>query len=161
MGAIVFGPAIDPGLGFERSRLPHAALFRALVLKRPPALRTGRVLRRRFEHLGDLRRGEALASASPMSRPRPLGLGLGRRRSIGLERDLGRGGGRAEEALRGLALLVTELLFQPGDLLGQPVNLPLLLQTEGTVVEGHYSSRSRRIWRWTLETWRHIFLSCL
>ena len=72
---------------------------------------------------------------------RTLSLGDLGRRGVGLDGPLGRGGRRAEKTRRGLPLLVTALLPKALEFLGEPIDLPLFLQTLGTPIDRHHHSR--------------------
>src|SRR5262245_115202 len=64
-----------------------------------------------------------------------------RERGIGLDRQFGGRGGRAEKALCSLPLLVAELLPKALECLGEPIDLPLFLQTFCAPIQGHHCSR--------------------
>src|SRR5574342_109012 len=78
---------------------------------------------------------DPLASSGP---PHPVGLG----RTIALHRAPGRGGGRPEEALRGLALPVAELRLEALVLLEELVDPALLRQAALAEGAPHGASRS-------------------
>ena len=93
-------------------------LHRAAIQDQPGA---------RLHHPLGLADINGLATYCQVSRPRAFPLGLLGRRSVGLDRPLGRRGRRTDKPLDGLPLLVTERLPRVLDILSEPIDLSRLL----------------------------------
>ena len=69
--------------------------------------------------------------------------------AVGLDDQLGRGGGRAEGSFLGIAFLIAQTVFEPGVLLLEPVNLLLFAQAVAAVLKAVQAHAGcGRCWRW-------------
>jgi hypothetical protein len=137
-GAIALGQPVEDALGL------HRATFQDGPARRPLVLQGGMIVRAVAADLdGDVHdplsmvRVERLATGALMSRPCPSPLGGICQLGAGLDGEFGRGGRRPKEALLGLARLIPEVLLEALEFLGEPIDLPRLLQTSGAPVDGH------------------------
>jgi hypothetical protein len=132
-GAVAAMQTVEDGRRLGRGDVQHGAGADAMVLQRPA---TDRAVRghRAIDHPRGGRRGKGGPAVARVARAgaAPLALALGR--TIGFERAPGRGGGRSEEALGGLALTVPELPLQALVLFEELVDAPLLRQA--TLADG-------------------------
>jgi hypothetical protein len=136
--AIVRRQPIEDPFGFHRAAIQaqpavSALLFQERVAVRAPLADLGRDL----HHSLGLAGIKGLATDSQVSQPRAFALGLLGRRNVSLDRPLVRRVAEPKKPLDGLPLLVAELLPKALDLLGEPTNLSLLLQTFGTPLHRH------------------------
>src|ERR671925_259815 len=140
-GAVPLRQLVENTLGLHGVTFDDGSAGRPLVLQERVARGTAVAsYRRDLDDPLRLPRVKGMASRPRMSRSRTLRLGGRRRRGVRLDGPLGRRSRRAEKTLRGLPFLVAELLLQTLECRGEPIDLPLFLQTLGTPVNRHHDS---------------------
>ena len=88
------------------------------------------------------------AAATGMTGLGPALLLLVIRQAVGLDHQLGRGGGGAEGRFLGVAFLIAQTVFEPGVLLLETVNLLLLAQAVAAVMKAVQAQAGlERCWR--------------
>lgn len=141
-GAIRLGQAGEDACGldratFEASPASHPLVFHACVAVRAALARCWRHVDHPFGWTG-------VNGVSPHpGGPRPGAFPREelRWRDVGVDRQRGGGGGRAEKARQGLPLRVAELLPKALECLGARIDLPLFLQTLRPPIDGPHHSR--------------------
>ena len=145
--AAAFADADQPRLAAHGLAVVHRALPLPPVLQRAPAVGADRRRGKLLDDVGPLLAGR-LPAVSVMTRLRPAPPRPVLRRRGGLDQALGGGRGGAEGLLQRRALLPPQLVLEPLDLLDEPVDGLLLLQTPLAVARirgrGHASSHGSR-----------------